>query len=500
MKILQVISFLMFQLSLMPVFAQQWSAPVAISEKGWQSYLAIDKDDQLHLVFTGPGEMDSTKADIFYTYFNGTVWTIPVNLSCSERDSWDPRLIIDDNNRVHVIWEDICLPKHPPGPADLFYCCYQNGVWSDPISLDRDDGEYKGFNISNPVLDSDQRVHLMWDHTPWLKYTYIENGLPSDIQNIQWGGLQPDIHVDSKDKIHVAYIDVQKIPIPGSHERSDVFYFYYSEADSVWSDSVMVYRNPNQYSFVPQITTDACGRIHIVWLEDEDLDALPNDVYHSFSDDGVNWTEAYDISHAGGNCYFFDMVIDSKGHLHVVWDQAYERYRFSVDHIWYAFFNGESWSEPQRITSTGRWMGERPTIAVDSQDYLHLVWHGRLYEGEEGAKLLYSTTRPTTKVVSQEEVNPVTDFQLFQNFPNPFNATTNIIFSIPSSTEVSLTIFDLEGRGVKKLLAEQMLSPGTYRVPWDSTDETGKRVASGVYLYQLKAGNFTETRKMILLF
>ncbi|MFZ0390232.1 MAG: T9SS type A sorting domain-containing protein [Calditrichia bacterium] len=94
------------------------------------------------------------------------------------------------------------------------------------------------------------------------------------------------------------------------------------------------------------------------------------------------------------------------------------------------------------------------------------------------------------------------EFNLAQNYPNPFNPTTSIHFNIPEaqngSTPVSLTIYDLSGRLVTELISEPM-QPGQYSVVWDATNFKGNPVSGGVYIYRLQAGEFTATRKMILM-
>jgi photosystem II stability/assembly factor-like uncharacterized protein len=84
-------------------------------------------------------------------------------------------------------------------------------------------------------------------------------------------------------------------------------------------------------------------------------------------------------------------------------------------------------------------------------------------------------------------------YQLGQNYPNPFNPSTKISFSLPKSDFVKLTVFDLLGREVTSLVKEE-LKPGTYEVDWNASN-----YPSGVYFYKLTSGNYTETKKMILL-
>ena len=89
-------------------------------------------------------------------------------------------------------------------------------------------------------------------------------------------------------------------------------------------------------------------------------------------------------------------------------------------------------------------------------------------------------------------------FELNQNYPNPFNPTTEISFSLPESQNVELVIYNMRGRKVATLI-DGYLSAGEHRVEWDSTDDDGNTVASGVYLYKLIAGTVTVSKKMTLV-
>jgi flagellar hook assembly protein FlgD len=87
---------------------------------------------------------------------------------------------------------------------------------------------------------------------------------------------------------------------------------------------------------------------------------------------------------------------------------------------------------------------------------------------------------------------------LDQNHPNPFNPSTTVSFSLSSPSHASLKIYDASGRFVRTLLDEQC-SAGTHEKNWDGRDESGREVSSGVYFCRIAAGDFTETRKMVLL-
>ena len=84
-------------------------------------------------------------------------------------------------------------------------------------------------------------------------------------------------------------------------------------------------------------------------------------------------------------------------------------------------------------------------------------------------------------------------YKLSQNYPNPFNPVTNIEFSIPSKGNVKLTVFDITGKEVG-LLINDVLSPGTYKF-----DFNANHLSSGTYFYRLVAGDYVETKKMVLV-
>jgi hypothetical protein len=112
------------------------------------------------------------------------------------------------------------------------------------------------------------------------------------------------------------------------------------------------------------------------------------------------------------------------------------------------------------------------------------------------------------KVVNAEQVwsGIPTEFQLLQNYPNPFNPTTAIRFAVPRESKIQLLIYDDLGRKVRTL-ADNVFPPGRYEALWDSRDDKGLKVGSGMYFYRLVAYDgpsnsqtaFVMTKKMVLV-
>ncbi|MFO8145151.1 MAG: FlgD immunoglobulin-like domain containing protein [Candidatus Syntrophosphaera sp.] len=99
---------------------------------------------------------------------------------------------------------------------------------------------------------------------------------------------------------------------------------------------------------------------------------------------------------------------------------------------------------------------------------------------------------------ASEEVTVPRPFELRPNYPNPFNPSTNIGFSLKEAADVRLEIFDLQGRKVKTLISGRM-GPGEHSTVWDGTDSANRSVASGVYFYKLETGRGAELQKCVLL-
>ncbi|RLD15942.1 hypothetical protein DRI50_03050 [candidate division KSB1 bacterium] len=92
-----------------------------------------------------------------------------------------------------------------------------------------------------------------------------------------------------------------------------------------------------------------------------------------------------------------------------------------------------------------------------------------------------------------------TRFELKQNYPNPFNPTTMISFTLPQAAHVTLTVYDVLGQKVRTLIDNKLATAGTHFQKWNGKDDFGHKVASGIYFYKIKAGNFSAIRKMVLM-
>ena len=105
---------------------------------------------------------------------------------------------------------------------------------------------------------------------------------------------------------------------------------------------------------------------------------------------------------------------------------------------------------------------------------------------------------PITAILEDHTSSLPSSFALDQNHPNPFNSATVIRFSLPQTVDISLSLYNLTGQQVATLVSGKR-EAGTYTLRWDGRDDQGRNLASGVYLYRLRAGAQMQTRKLLLL-
>jgi len=89
-------------------------------------------------------------------------------------------------------------------------------------------------------------------------------------------------------------------------------------------------------------------------------------------------------------------------------------------------------------------------------------------------------------------------YKIHQNHPNPFNPVTTIRYDLPEDGLVNITIYDMMGRQINTLVSGQKTA-GYNIVQWNGTNNLGEPVSAGLYLYTIHAGEFTQTKKMVLL-
>ncbi|RMH81657.1 MAG: T9SS C-terminal target domain-containing protein, partial [Calditrichaeota bacterium] len=188
---------------------------------------------------------------------------------------------------------------------------------------------------------------------------------------------------------------------------------------------------------------------------------------------GGDWSEALDVSADGQYIVGFSNTPNER-HA-VLWGGLMLDLNVAYDSL----LNGSLLIEARAISPDGRYIVGYGNNAATNR--IEAFWLDR--GGSTG--------------IEQPEFLPKS-VHLYQNFPNPFNPTTTIEFSLPHVSRITLHVYDVAGRKVKTLV-NGTFPAGTHTVQWDGTNEAGEPVTSGVYLYRLTSGNYTAVRKMLLV-
>jgi len=151
----------------------------------------------------------------------------------------------------------------------------------------------------------------------------------------------------------------------------------------------------------------------------------------------------------------------------------------------------EGFADPQTIESID-------TSYFDTEYTLNEVNYYRLAAADHAGNISEYSDVVNAAVLSID-VNLIPEvYALHQNYPNPFNPTTTLRYDLPEDASVSIIIFDVMGRMVRSLINNEQ-SAGYHSIRWDTTNDQGETVSAGMYIYMIRAGNFIQTKKMVLL-
>lgn len=253
--------------------------------------------------------------------------------------------------------------------------------------------------------------------------------------------------------------------------------------------------NTENISYKKQITSqkvvfDNLGRFYLAWLLN-DLDFTPNIFLSEYSSDN-QLLNTVNVCPSGEPIpkQELKMPVDENGKFVLVWEDS----RKGDTDIYAQLFSSDSLriGNNFKISNYSDAKKTNPSI-VFRNGKIYSTWID--YRSEERGIDIWANIIDAHDVNSSiEKRNNIPEkFSLFQNYPNPFNPDTQITYSIPTTERVLLKIYDVLGCEVVTLVNQEQL-PGSYKVIFNAVG-----LSSGIYYYQIKASNFSDTKKMILL-
>jgi hypothetical protein len=239
------------------------------------------------------------------------------------------------------------------------------------------------------------------------------------------------------------------------------------------------------------------GTLYVLWSDQRNGQLNPDIFIKKSTDKGLSWTDTKIVNNDNSNRpqFFPWMCIDPvTGIIYVVY---YDRRNTmsTMTEVYLArstdggkTFNNQLISDKPFETTVQKFLG----------DYINIIaYNGKAYavwtqSDQFGRNIILTTIEESALNIKHEKI--IRTSKLYQNYPNPFNPVTNISYQIPEQSFISLKVFDILGNEVAALVNEEKTA-GYHEIVFSAKGGS----ASGIYFYQLRTGNFFQTKKMILL-
>ena len=177
-------------------------------------------------------------------------------------------------------------------------------------------------------------------------------------------------------------------------------------------------------------------------------------------------------------------------------------YQVTGDDHGSVYFDEVSWYSP--VTTTGAFVpysalaGEAYDAGVTDITWTWDVWSFDGFEGTPSSSGPRSLHVYLGDWLGIDAASLPKEFALHNNYPNPFNPVTNIVYDIPEVTDVTLEIYNVMGQRVRTL-AQGSHEAGRYQIVWNATNDIGQALSSGMYIYRIQAGDFVSVKKLVLM-
>ena len=280
-------------------------------------------------------------------------------------------------------------------------------------------------------------------------------------------------------------VDYSNDPIPSPFQPNDLIAIFWDDLNGSNADFYYYYDESNgvfivQYSNFPFFNGSGNLNFQAHLYENGDIyfyyDVMEGNLYSATI--GIENREATDGLQVIYNGNYLSSYHAIKISYNASWVEL-DKWQGSIDE-----------NQPESITVTV------PQNFLESGIYNATV---RVHTNDPANEIVeIPLTAEIITVSNNNDSVPLVSSALKQNYPNPFNPETTINFYVAKNGEVIIDVYDLKGRKVKTLV-ENTYNKGSHSVVWNGKNEQGNDVASGVYLYRMRNGGFSSTRKMILL-
>ncbi len=423
---------------------------------------ATDPQGNIYLAW---GQDLNGVSELYFSRFEQGAWSAPVNVSHSAVLSTFPELLIDQNGTLHTFWTEW------EDSIKILYSFSENGTnWTQPAVISDRVAAIAAFPVA--VLAPDGSLHCFWteysDNGNNFVYKIRSAGgvwsARQAIPSTSNSALRPQVLLDANGTLHCVWFEDSSISQRGIAYSS-------RKLNGPWSPPYYIATGSVNDDRPISLAADPYGRLHIGWLGAALMTA--------HQDSSAGWTPPVQLAPQGLSPSFLSTT---DGAFHAIWQSEGE--------IRYAQFDLETdrWQDAETLIQD-----ERADFPVLIQGEMNMLYAFFLTYANANQNAGIAYTARQLQLASSTPDVPQSPRLTISNYPNPFNPSTTIHFTLPKAGQVEITLFNPLGQQVE-LLLDEFLPAGEHNIVFHAD-----HLASGLYLCSIRSGRHIQTRKMVLV-
>ncbi len=485
-----------------------WATPEVVSiestDTSYEASIATDSSGNIHVVWLDVTNYSGSDidADIFYKRWNSTIkmWSTTQILSAGYHQSSDASIAVDNNGNIHLVWsQDNTII--PPPEDDIFYRLWNAtlNTWSS-IKLISTESTASSSHPSIAVDDLGD-IHIVWEDIT----NYGGQGADLDVFYKRWDSISdtwtitevvsiessedshsPSATMDNFGNLHVVWYDYTNYTESGTD--CDIFYKLWNATTQTWTTTEVVSTESIDNSYSPKIKVDVVGNKHVVWPDSSDYGgAGPNRniFYKRWNVTSLEWSITEVVStNSTDYSNFPSIALDSEGNVHLVWQDGANYYGSGDDDdIYYRSWNAmnDVWTNIQLVSIESTEHSLSPSITIDNVGTIHVAWHDKTNFDGAGTDydIFYRRLAqvPDAPLLDPISPNPDGDGIINLNWNDVSGATEYFIYR---NSSVITYVYGLEPIANSSLsnFQDTLVSNGSYYYCIVAGNLTGKGSAS----------------------
>lgn len=445
--------------------------------------IAMDHSGNVYVTGWSAGSQTSSSYDIAtikYDEKGNDLWVVRYNGPAGYRDIASD-LAVDSYGNIYVTgYCDFKLVPLLPTASDYVTIKYDSS--GNELWVRRYNGPGNGNDFaSNIAIDSSGNVYVTGvspgnetaDDYATIKYDSA--GTQIWVRRYNGPGNDDDeAHALAVDNSGNVYVTGESYSSTGDQDYATIK--YHPDGDTAW---VRRYKGPEDDDMAYALVIDTWDNVYITGESYSGDVTVKDYVTIKYDADGNElWTKRYDRQgHSEGAS---SIAVDVSGNVYVTGNSGTIKYDVDGKQLW--------------ATSSICPYYPSSDIALDTSSDVYVC--GATSGDIEAILIKY--VQEQTSIGESDTQALIHLFTLYQNYPNPFNRETTIEYSLHKTTSVNLTVYNIKGQEVKELV-DEFQTAGMKSVTWDGKDNSGRTVASGIYVYKLKTDKYVVSKKMLLL-